>query len=150
MQILQAVLCRVFAIPQIVVRQAPCPLFLGFSRQEYQSGFQFPPSENLPDLGIKSSCLMPSALAGRVFITSTTWEDQFSLLLSLNFAFQIVQFFCLFLFSFVSFKLYHDHCTNFCTYFFETHPLNQIDTHKDRGGKEGFLSIFILISAAIF
>ena len=42
----------------------------------------------------------------------------------------------------------HDHCTYvlihimyLCTYFFETLPLNQTETHKNRGGKEGFLSL---------
>ena len=50
------------------------PVSLGFSRQEYWSGLSCPPSVNLPDLGIKPSCLMSLALAGRFFTTSATWE----------------------------------------------------------------------------
>ena len=34
-----------------VAHQAP--LFMGFSRQEYQSGLPFPPPGNLPDMGIE-------------------------------------------------------------------------------------------------
>ena len=35
-----------------------------------------PFSRRLPNLGIKSVSLMPPALAGRFFTTSTTWESQ--------------------------------------------------------------------------
>ena len=44
----------------IVACQAP-PLPMGFSRQEYRSGWPFPPSGGLPDPVIK---LMARALAG--------------------------------------------------------------------------------------
>ena len=49
---------------------------MGFSRQRYQSGLPFPPSEDLPDPGIKPSSLMSPALAGRFFMTSAIWEAQ--------------------------------------------------------------------------
>ena len=47
---------------------------MGFSRQEYLSGLQCPPPEDLPDPGIEPETLMFPALAGGFFITSTTWE----------------------------------------------------------------------------
>ena len=49
------------------------PLSMGFSRQEYWSGLSCPPGD-LPDPGIKPKSLMPPALAGGFFTTSTTWE----------------------------------------------------------------------------
>ena len=49
---------------------------MGFSRQRYQSGLPFPPSEDLPDPGIKPLSLMSPALAGRFFMTSAIWEAQ--------------------------------------------------------------------------
>ena len=45
-----------------------------FSRQEYWSGFPFPPPEDLPDPGVKPTSLASPALAGGFFTTSTTWE----------------------------------------------------------------------------
>ena len=50
------------------------PLSKGFSWQKYWSGLPFPPPWDLPDLGIEPTSLMPSALAGRFFNTSVTWE----------------------------------------------------------------------------
>ena len=44
---------------------------MGFSRQGYWSGLPCPPSEDLPDPGIKP---MPLALAGGLFTTGATWE----------------------------------------------------------------------------
>ena len=41
---------------------------MGFSRQEYWSGFSFAPPEDLPNLGIEALSLF--------FTTSTTWEVQ--------------------------------------------------------------------------
>ena len=49
---------------------------MGFSRQEYWSGFPCPSSGDLPDAGIKSRSLTSPALAGGFFTTSATWEDQ--------------------------------------------------------------------------
>ena len=50
------------------------PLSKGFSRKEHWSGLLCSPPRNLPDPGTESASLMPPALAGRVFTTSTTWE----------------------------------------------------------------------------
>ena len=50
------------------------PLSMGFSRQEYWSGLPCPPPEDLPDPGIEPISLTSPALAGRFFITSTTWK----------------------------------------------------------------------------
>ena len=50
------------------------PLSMGFSRQEYWSGLLFPSPGDLPHPGIEPVSLMPPALAGGVFATSTTWE----------------------------------------------------------------------------
>ena len=52
----------------------PGSLSMGFSRQEYWSGFQCPPPGDLPNPGIEPASLMSLALAGRFFITGTTWE----------------------------------------------------------------------------
>ena len=55
-------------------RQAP--LSMGFPWQEYWSGFPFPPSGDLPDLGVEAMSLMSPALEGGFFTTSATWEAQ--------------------------------------------------------------------------
>ena len=51
------------------------PLFMGFSRQEYWSRLPCSPPGNFPNPGIEPTFLvsMPPALAGRFFITSTSW-----------------------------------------------------------------------------
>ena len=46
----------------------------GFSKQEYWSGEPGPPSENLPDPGIKPESHTSPALEGGFFTTSATWE----------------------------------------------------------------------------
>ena len=43
-------------------------------RQEYWSGLPFPSPGDLPHPGIEPASLKFPALAGRFFITSTTWE----------------------------------------------------------------------------
>ena len=60
----------------VSLRTVACqaPLFIGFPRQEYWSGLPCPLPGNLPDPGIKPSSLMPPALAGKFFMTGTTWE----------------------------------------------------------------------------
>ena len=63
-----------FATLWTVTRQAP--LSLGFSRQEYWSGFPCPPPGDLPVPGIKDTSLTAPALAGGFFTTSTTWEAE--------------------------------------------------------------------------
>ena len=58
---------QLFATPWTVAHQAP--LSMGFSRQEYWSGFPFPPIGDLPDPGIRPVSLMSSPLAGGFFTT---------------------------------------------------------------------------------
>ena len=55
-----------------VARQAP--LAMGVSRQEYWSGLPCPLPGDLPNPGIKPTSLTSSALTGRFFTTSATWE----------------------------------------------------------------------------
>ena len=62
-----------FVTPWTVAHQAP--LSMGFSRQEYWSGLQFPPPGDLPNTGIKPASLMSPALAGRFFTTSTVFSS---------------------------------------------------------------------------
>ena len=47
-------------------------LSMGFSRQEYWSALPCPPPEDLPGPGIEPTSLLPPALAGGFFTTSTT------------------------------------------------------------------------------
>ena len=49
---------------------------MGFSRQEYWSELPFPSPGDLPDLGFEPVSLISSVLAGGLFTTSATWEDQ--------------------------------------------------------------------------
>ena len=65
-------LCPTLYNPVEVAHQAS--LFVGFPRQEYWSGLLCPPPGDLPDPGIKPSCLTSPALAGRFCTTSITWE----------------------------------------------------------------------------
>ena len=48
---LVAKLCPTLATPWTVAHQAPLPM--GFSKQEYWSGFPCPPPEDLPNPGIE-------------------------------------------------------------------------------------------------
>ena len=52
----------------------PDPLSMGISRQEYWSGLPCPSPKDLPRPGIEDAFLMFPALAGKFFITSSTWE----------------------------------------------------------------------------
>ena len=52
----------------------PRLLSMGFSRQEYWSGLPCPSPGDLPNPGIKLTSLVFPALAGGLFITSTTWK----------------------------------------------------------------------------
>ena len=63
---------RLFVTPWTIAPQAP--LSVGFSRQEYWSGFPFPPSGDLPDPEIELLSLASPASAGRFFTTGATWE----------------------------------------------------------------------------
>ena len=60
---------QLFATLWTAAHQAP--LSIGFSRQEYWSGFPFSSPGDLPDPGIEAAS---PALAGGFFTTSTTWE----------------------------------------------------------------------------
>ena len=61
-----------FATLWTVVCQAPLPM--GFSRQEYWSGWPCPSPGDLPNKGIEPASPVYPILAGRFFITSATWE----------------------------------------------------------------------------
>ena len=50
----------------------------GIPRQEYWSGLPFPPPEDLPNLGITCTSLMPPALVRRFFITELPEKPFFS------------------------------------------------------------------------
>ena len=50
------------------------PLSMGFSRQEYWSGWLCCASGYLPDPEIEPTCLLSPALAGSFFTSSATWE----------------------------------------------------------------------------
>ena len=63
---------QLFATLWTVALQAP--LSVGLSRQKYWSGLPVPPPGDLPDPRIKPADLTSPALAGGLFITSTTWE----------------------------------------------------------------------------
>ena len=63
---------QLFVTPWTAAQQAP--VSMGFSRQEYWSGWLCPPLGDLPDPGIKPVSLKPSALAGSFFATRTNWE----------------------------------------------------------------------------
>ena len=65
-------LFRLFADPMSC--SPPAPLSLEFSRQDYWSRLPFPTPGHLLYPGIEPTSLAFPALAGEVFITSTTWE----------------------------------------------------------------------------
>ena len=60
---------QLFVTPWTVAHQAP--LFIGFSRQIYQSGLSFPSVGDLPDPGIEPSSIASPALGGR-FVTTVS------------------------------------------------------------------------------
>ena len=62
---------QLFATPWTVGHKAP--LSMGFSRQEYWSGFPGPLPGDLPDLGIK---YLMCPLAGEFFTAKATWEPK--------------------------------------------------------------------------
>ena len=67
---------QLFVPPWTVVRQAP--LSMGFSRQEYWSGFSRLPPVYLPNPGIEPTSLRSPALISGFFTTSDTWEASVS------------------------------------------------------------------------
>ena len=62
---------QLFKTPWTTAHQAS--LYMDFSRQEYWSGFPFPPPGNLLNPGIKPTSLCLLLWAGR-FFTRATWE----------------------------------------------------------------------------
>ena len=67
-----SVMFPLFLTLRTTARQVP--LSVGFCRQPYWNGLPCPPPGDLPDPGIKPLSLRSPALAGKFFITSTTWE----------------------------------------------------------------------------
>ena len=63
---------RLSVAPWTVAHQAP--LSMGLPRQEHWGGLPCPPLGDLPSPGIEPMSLTSSALAGRFFTTSATWE----------------------------------------------------------------------------
>ena len=59
-------LCPTLCDPWIIAHQDP--LSMGFSKQEYWSGFPFPPPGDLPDPGIEPMSLV-SCIGQRFFTT---------------------------------------------------------------------------------
>ena len=66
---------QLFATPWTVACQVS--LSMGFSRQESGTGLPCPPPGDLLHPGMKPRSLTSPALAGRLFITSITWEALF-------------------------------------------------------------------------
>ena len=64
--------CRLFATLWTIAHWAP--VSMRFSRQEYWSGLPCPPPGDLPNSGIKPTCLTSVALIGGFFTTSASWE----------------------------------------------------------------------------
>ena len=71
------VLCPVqlFVIPCTETCQAP--LFMELSHQEYWTELPFPPPEDLRNLGIESTSLVPPVLPGRFFTTEPLAKSPF-------------------------------------------------------------------------
>ena len=65
---------QLFATQWTVTCQAP--LFIGFSKQEYWSGFPCPPPGDPPNPGMKPATPVSPALAGKFFTASAIWEAQ--------------------------------------------------------------------------
>ena len=66
---------QLFAAPWTIACQAPPPM--EFSRQDYWSGMPFPTAGDLLDSGIQPVTLVSSALVGRFFPISTTWNNRY-------------------------------------------------------------------------
>ena len=71
---------RLFETPWTVACQSP--LSRGFSRQEHWSGLPFPPPEDFPNPGIKSTCSV-SCTGKQVLYTETLGKPYLFLLLLL-------------------------------------------------------------------
>ena len=64
--------------PTLWTAACQAPLSMGFSRQKYWNGLPCPPPGDLPNSKTEPESLMPPALAGRFFTTSTTSETPYS------------------------------------------------------------------------
>ena len=73
---------QLFRTPWAVAHQAP--LSMGLPKEKYWGGLPCPPPGDLPNPGVKLLSLATPALASEFFITSTTWEAQGGILLSLE------------------------------------------------------------------
>ena len=62
---------QLFVTPWTIAHQAP--LSMRFSRQEYWSGFPWPPPGDLPDPGVEPTSAASPALTGGLFTISATW-----------------------------------------------------------------------------
>ena len=71
---------QLFVTAWTVAHQAP--QYMGFSRQEYWSGWPCSPPEDLTNPGSEPVSLMSPALAGRFFTTTATLETQNGILCS--------------------------------------------------------------------
>ena len=63
---------QLFATPWTVTHKPP--LSMGFSREEYWSGWPCSSSGDLPNPGTEPEFLISPALGGNFFTTSATWE----------------------------------------------------------------------------
>ena len=63
---------HLFATPETVAHQAP--LSMRLSRQEYWSGWAFPPPGNLPDPGIETESLVSPTLQAKIPYHCATWD----------------------------------------------------------------------------
>ena len=70
-KILQVCSCVLVMSSSLQPHELACqiPLSMGISREEYWRGLPFPPPEDLPDPGIKSTSLTSPELAGMFFTT---------------------------------------------------------------------------------
>ena len=86
-KILQVCSCVLVMSSSLQPHELACqiPLSMGICREEYWRGLPFPPPEDLPDPGIKSTSLTSPELAGMFFTTSINWEVQEEFYLTLNF-----------------------------------------------------------------
>ena len=74
--------------------QSLVPKRLGPTRLKDWSGLSFPPSGDLANPGIEPESLMSPALAGRLFITRTTWEVHYKTCLKFQRAVQWISVYC--------------------------------------------------------
>ena len=84
-------LCQTLATPWTVALQAP--LSMGFSRQEYWSGFPFPSPGDIPDPGIKPGSSALRATRELPSMSRDSWLDSFIQRNVVNFTPSMVTFY---------------------------------------------------------